>query len=166
MEARSRPLECFRLIQPEARMQAEYVNPFVVATIRTFAAMAKMKAEPGKAAAHPSGLCDISGTIDFTGGAEGSISLCFQRASAQLVVAALLRKSQVSAPQVSDGVGELANIVAGAAKRDLSALRLSISLPTVIARQNQALPAAAAVFVPFTIPGGAFDLAVRFHGLT
>ena len=66
---------------------------------------------------------------------------------------------------VKDAVGELANIVAGAAKRDLSQYKISISLPTVIVGDGHEVQGGREVVplaVPFESPFGAFSLLVGF----
>ncbi|MDB5048410.1 MAG: putative Chemotaxis protein CheX [Fibrobacteres bacterium] len=70
--------------------------------------------------------------------------------------------------KVKDAIGELANIVAGAAKKDLSRFKIKISLPTVIAGENHSISGsedASGMVIPFTYPEGGFDLTVCFKSL-
>ena len=43
-------------------------------------------------------------------------------------------------PQFADAIGELANMVAGSAKRDLCGIRCGISLPTVVIGREHIFP--------------------------
>lgn len=151
-------------------IRVEHVNPFIQATVQTFAAMVEMKVAPGRIRLKQpgSGSYDVSGVIGLSGGAKGSVSLSFPRATAQGVVASFLGDKQPTANQMSDAIGELANIVAGAAKRDLSKFKLTISLPTVILGSRHCLTepgGAVAVLIPFGCPAGGFDLTVSFTSL-
>jgi len=63
---------------------------------------------------------------------------------------------------LADAVGEIANIVAGFAKRDLVGLNLSISLPNVIISSHvlSGLSGVPTIIVPFTCPLGSFAMEV------
>ena len=64
-----------------------------------------------------------------------------------------------------DAIGELANIVAGAAKKDLTQYKISISLPTVIVGDGHEVMGGKEVIplaVPFDSPFGKFSLIVAF----
>ncbi len=151
-------------------LKAEHVNPFIQATIQTFAAMVKLKVEPGRIRIKDTGAeaYDVTGVIGFTGGAKGSVSLSFTKATAHGVVASFLGEEKVTTNQITDAVGELANIVAGSAKHDLSRYKLAISLPTVILGDRHTVAGhgdSVAVVIPFDSPAGKFDLAVSFKSL-
>ena len=151
-------------------LKAEHVNPFIQATIQMFATMVKMKVEAGRIRIKESGAesYDVTGVIGFSGGAKGSVSLSFPRATAHGVVASFLGEEKVTTNQITDAVGELANIVAGSAKHDLAKYRLAISLPTVILGDRHVVAGhgdSVAVVIPFESPVGKFDLAVTFKSL-
>lgn len=151
----------------ETTLKAGHVNPFIQATVHTFATMVKMKAEPGRIRIKEAGAgaYDVSGVIGLSGGAQGSVSLSFPRATAEGVVASFIGEAKPTTNQMTDAIGELANIVAGAAKPELSRYKITISLPTVIlgGRHAVAQPAdSLAVTVPFACPAGTFDLSVSF----
>ncbi|MGD0518751.1 MAG: chemotaxis protein CheX [Thermoguttaceae bacterium] len=76
---------------------------------------------------------EISGIIGLSGKAKGMVVLSLSREAA-LSVAGIMLDSQ---PQeinsdVADAVGELTNMIAGAAKAKLDHLEMNLSLPTVI----------------------------------
>ena len=56
-------------------LRAEHINPFIIATVNTFAAMVHAEAKPGKISlATPQGArADVSGIIGLSGGARGSV---------------------------------------------------------------------------------------------
>ncbi len=70
---------------------------------------------------------------------------------------------KVVGAELTDGIGELANIVAGNAKQYLEGFELSISLPDVVIGKNSA-PApgigAPTLVVPFSSDLGDFSLEV------
>jgi chemotaxis protein CheX len=106
---------------------------------------------------------DISGIIGLSGGAQGSISLCFPMPSALATVSQMIGAPITEAGvDLADAVGEIANIIAGFAKRDLAGLNLSISLPNVIISSHvlSGLSGVPTIIVPFTSPLGPFAMEV------
>jgi chemotaxis protein CheX len=123
-------------------MDVSYVNPFVVSTIETFKKMLNVECKPGKLSlkdnSHHS--YDLTGVIGLSGEAQGSICLSFPQEVAFKAVAALLGiQVTTMSDDVTDGIGELVNIVAGNAKQYLTNYKLSISLPKVIVGQNHSV---------------------------
>jgi chemotaxis protein CheX len=153
-------------------VKVEHINPFVSATVETFASMMKTKVVPGKIfLVKGSNLHhDISGIIGLSGGAKGTITLSFPRLTAVKTVSAFIGEKIVTMDDtVKDAIGELANIVAGAAKKDLTQFKISISLPTVIIGENHEVQGGKEVTpmaVPFESPFGAFCLIVGFQSET
>jgi chemotaxis protein CheX len=149
-------------------VKVEHINPFVVATIETFKSMLHTSITPGKLMLIRENKlrCDISGIIGLSGGAKGSVSLSFSRIAAVKAVSEFIGEKVVTMDEtVKDAIGELANIVAGAAKRDLSQYKISISLPTVIIGENHEVQGGKDVIpiaVPFDSPFGLFHLIVSF----
>lgn len=149
-------------------IKVEHINPFITATMDMFRTMMKVEIRPGKVtlamAAHQP--FHISGIIGLSGGAKGSVSILFPKLTALKVVSTFIGEKVVTVDaSVVDAIGELANIVAGAAKKDLTKYNISISLPTVIVGANHELSGAKEVtpmFVPFESPLGNFDLVVSF----
>lgn len=152
-------------------LKTDQLNPFIQATVQTFSAMLMMKIEPGRIRIMDTSYesYDVTGVIGFTGGATGNVSLSFPLSVAHGVVASFLGEETLTTDQITDAIGELANIVAGSAKENLARYKLTISLPMVI--QGELSVAAClcdsmAVVVPFECPAGKFDLAVSFNSLT
>jgi chemotaxis protein CheX len=116
-------------------MNVAYINPFITSTLETFKTMtgAQVRAGKPRAKSEPSPSYDVSGIIGLSGTAQGSVALSFPKAMALKVVSKLLGTPvKIVGPELIDGVGELANIIAGNAKQHLNGLDLSISLPNVV----------------------------------
>ncbi|HKP97714.1 MAG TPA: chemotaxis protein CheX [Fibrobacteria bacterium] len=149
-------------------IKVEHINPFILATIETFKTMMKLEVKPGKVTLERrTGFqSDLSGIIGLSGGAKGSVSMTFPKITALKVVSAFIGEKVVTMDDgVVDAIGELANIVAGAAKKDLVKYNISISLPTVVVGDNHELSGAKEVtpmYVPFETPLGNFNLVVSF----
>jgi chemotaxis protein CheX len=147
-------------------VKVEHVNPFIKATLETFTMMVGVKATIGKprlkgdtAVTH-----DVSGIIGLTGDAKGAVALSFPENTAIDTVARFIGEPLTEmSPDVHDAIGELANIIAGAAKRDLTDFKISISLPTVVSGAGHQIYEAKDVLsmlIPFQYDNFTFDLAV------
>jgi chemotaxis protein CheX len=89
---------------------------------------------------------DYSGIIAFSGKIIGTVVVSFQREAAIALVAAFAGdKIEPETPDFADAIGELANMISGAAKKDLGSMA-SISVPSVIMGKNHT------VFRPHDIP--------------
>ncbi len=149
-------------------VKVEHINPFISATVETFKSMLATDVTPGKLMLIKGNKLqsDSSGIIGLSGGAKGSVILSFPRISALKTVSQFIGEKIVTMDDtVKDAIGELANIVAGAAKKDLTAYKISISLPTVIIGDNHEVTGGKDVIpmaVPFESPFGLFYLVVSF----
>jgi len=149
-------------------VKVEHVNPFINATIETFKSMVNCEAKPGKVFLLKTGKVhfDVSGIIGLSGGARGTVALSFPRITALKVVTSFGGMKVLALDDiVTDAIGELANIVAGAAKKHLSQYKISISLPTVVVGENHEVAGSKDVIpmaVPFECGFGAFLLIVSF----
>ncbi len=75
---------------------------------------------------------DVSGIIGFSGDIVGSVVVSFQRQAAIKLVAAFAgMEMQPDDPDFADAIGELANMIAGRAKKDLGG-NATITVPSVI----------------------------------
>ncbi len=116
-------------------MDVTYINPFIRATVETFKTMLNLDLATGtpmlkKDARHS---YDISGVIGLSGEAQGIISISFPKVMALKIVSTLLGEEiKIVGSELTDGIGELANIIAGNTKQYLTQFKLSISLPNVV----------------------------------
>lgn len=147
-------------------MKVEWINPFLSATVETFARMARLKVVSGKPylfTDQQNGK-DISGVIGLSGTLKGAVVIGMPEKVALLMVERLIGQhfDKLTA-EVNDGVGELANIIAGYAKKDLTGEEIQIALPTVIygPKHTVSMPSdVPVVVIPFTSELGDFVIEV------
>lgn len=147
-------------------MRSELINPFLKATMSTFQTMVNTTPVPSApyVKAEPSLAHDISGIIGLSGGAKGAVIISFPAKTALATVSAFigLNVTTIDA-DVTDAVGELANIIAGAAKADLQGLNVTISLPSVVVGTNHKVTTPKdipSIVIPFTCTHGDFVVEV------
>lgn len=127
--------EVFYKITGGTLMKAVFINPFLNASIKLFKAFLGVKLTNkspyiNKDAQH---LHEISAIIGLAGDTKGAVVLSFERETAIKMVSRFSKKKYFAlSREVIDGVGELVNILAGNAKKDLLDFKLTISLPGVI----------------------------------
>ncbi|MCL2433911.1 MAG: chemotaxis protein CheX [Clostridia bacterium] len=147
-------------------MDVSYVNPFVVSTIETLQKMLNIESKAGRLSLKDSALhsFDVTGVIGLTGEAAGSICLSFPQDVAFRAVTALLGMPvTMMGDEVTDGIGELVNIVAGNAKQYLTKYNLSISLPKVVVGRNHSIASMSGVptiVVPIVSSLGEFAMEI------
>lgn len=117
------------------------LNPFIGATLDCLKQMARVNPARKRVFVKTDPLMhgDICGIIGMTNGITGSCVVSFPDALARRIVARLLgdNESTIAPGMVQDGIGEIANMVAGGAKRAFATAgtgyRFDISTPTVVA---------------------------------
>ncbi|OHB68443.1 MAG: chemotaxis protein CheX [Planctomycetes bacterium RBG_13_63_9] len=146
-------------------MQAEYINPFITSLRNTFQTMLGCEVHRGKLAlasdSYPTH--EISGIIGLSGKAVGTVVLSLSEALA-LKAASTMLMCEITAmdDDVADAVGELTNMVAGAAKATLEQYELRVSLPNVITGRGHVVrfpSEVSPISVPFESDWG--DLALK-----
>jgi chemotaxis protein CheX len=119
-------------------MDAKYINPFVVAMVNSLETMLNITPERGQPYLKKEGQTqgDISAIIGFAGPAvTGSVALSLPTPVALKFYSLMMgEKVYRITNDVQDTVGELANIIAGGAKAELSkeGITFNISIPTVV----------------------------------
>ena len=116
-------------------MDVQYVNPFVLAIKRVFETMVRTTVKVGKPYVKNDNCAtaDVSGVIGFSGDAAGCVVLSFPGEVAAKAASAFAGIAITDEhPDFADAVGELANMVAGNAKKEFHGMNISISLPSVI----------------------------------
>jgi chemotaxis protein CheX len=120
-------------------MRAEYINPFISSLSNTFRTMLSVDVTRGEMWLKQDNapLHEISGVIGLSGKAVGSVVLSLSGELAMKAASHMLMAdiNEIN-DDVTDAVGELANMVAGAAKAELEELEMSVSLPNVITGTN------------------------------
>lgn len=123
---------------PAEPLTAKQIMPFVNSTMNVFSTMVKVKPEIGTPTLKSDAKTtyDVSGVIGFSGEVVGSVVLSFQMEAAKQLVGALVGMDvDPESSDFTDAVGELANMVAGSAKKDLGR-KANIAVPTVIIGPN------------------------------
>jgi chemotaxis protein CheX len=147
-------------------MELEYINPFVRSTAAVFSHMLSIDVtrETPFLRETCAPLFDVTGIIGLSGRATGTVAVSLSRETALAVTEILLRERpcEVNA-QVVDAIGEVTNMIAGAAKSELESLKIMLSLPTVIIGRaccigfpSQTRP----ICIPFDSPLGRFVVEV------
>jgi len=117
-------------------MNATVINPFISATVETYKRMLfddALKPSAPYIKKQPFPHYDISTTIGLSGRATGVISIAYSYDVAIKTISGMIgTEITKESPDLADGVGEIVNIVAGYAKKDLVEYALEISLPSVI----------------------------------
>jgi chemotaxis protein CheX len=124
--------------QPAPVLNAALIMPFVRSTLQVFTQMVKVNPEiiKPKLKEDAAATYDVSGIIGFSGEIIGSVVVSFEMEAAQKLVSALVgMEVDPSSADFVDAVGELANMIAGSAKKDLGK-KASIAVPTVIIGKN------------------------------
>lgn len=117
------------------------INAFIEGVIRTLGDMAQTKVEPGKPIIERSATAkgEVAGIIGMVAGdMKGTLLLTFTRESVFTILQNMLGETYTDlTPEVKDAVGELTNMIYGAAKATLNQMgyKFEMALPTVITGQ-------------------------------
>jgi chemotaxis protein CheX len=147
-------------------MNVEHINPFLSSTVRVFETMVSCRLVRGTLAVkhnfQPSH--EVSAVIGLSGKAKGTVVLSVDREVALGVAEALLGERPVEInSDVTDAMGEMANMIAGQAKAQLEQFAMSISLPTVITGKGHCIEFprnTTPIAIPFSCDWGALALEV------
>ncbi len=153
-------------------MDSQLINHFVRATNDAFVTMLKGAARVnGKPFLQKevSSHREISAIIGLTGYLQGSIALSFDFDVAGRVACSFLSLEEPPPrEQILDAIGELVNIVAGAAKAAIGRSDVSISLPQIVlSKEGHQLHHSAkmpGIGIPFESEFGPFVMEVRILG--
>ncbi len=147
-------------------MDARVINPFITAVREVFGTMVRIEVKTGKpyVKTEPGTTADVSGIIGLSGHASGCVVLSFPSAVACRAASAFAgTKLDESHPDFADAIGELANMVAGSAKKDIEGLNISVSLPSVVIGLGHVIPRSRAtprIVIPCECALGQFTVEV------
>ena len=116
-------------------MRAEHINPFVASLKNAFQTMLACEARRGELTLKSSHRAEhyVSGVIGLSGLAVGTVVVSLSKEVALKVASTMLGDEATEInDDVLDAVGELANVVAGAAKSELEEYHMNVSLPSVV----------------------------------
>lgn len=152
-------------------MKVQYINPFLQATTGLFKDFLGIQVTAGKPYINDerNNLGDVSAIIGLAGETVGAVVLSFTHDSAIAIISKMAGKKYAAlGSEVLDGVGEMVNIIAGNAKKDLDEFRIMISLPGVVTGSDyrihwpEGIPV---VCIPFQSDLGAFNVNVSLRDL-
>jgi chemotaxis protein CheX len=150
-------------------MKAQYINPFLIASMNLFKNYLGVdcRSEAPFLNHDPQNLDEVTGIIGLAGETVGAVVLSFNRETAMAIASRMAGKQfHTLSNEVVDIVGELVNIVAGNAKKDLLEFRISISLPGVLIGEGSKIkwPTSVPVItIPFESELGRFSVNVSLR---
>lgn len=147
-------------------MKAKYINPFLKASLYLFRDHLEVDCSNKVPFINtaPAKLEEISAIIGLAGETTGAVVLSFDREPALAVAGKFAdRTYSTLSNEAIDCIGELVNIVAGNAKKDLLEFRIMISLPGVFIGQNARIKwpeGVPVITIPFVSELGNFSVNV------
>jgi chemotaxis protein CheX len=149
-------------------MDIKYINPFLLAVQNVFETMIHIPYTLNKPIIKDDSMSsfDVSGIIGITGEVIGCVVVSFPTDIALQLASALLDETLTEIDDDStDAIGEIANMVAGDAKKRFPKGNTTISVPSVvIGRHRIAFPKGVPIIsIPCKTDKGAFaiDLALK-----
>lgn len=121
-----------------AHLDVAYVNPFISATLSTLKQMAGMECHRTNLELRQDARSrgDISGVMVLSGGVEGFVAFTCPDSLARKVVCRMLQvePGEETEEDIMDGIGEVMNMIAGAAKAELVGTKkvFQLNIPNVI----------------------------------
>lgn len=116
-------------------MDVRYINPFLSAIKNVFETMLGLPFNLGKPQLKQDSqpTYDVSAFIGLSGTATGCVVLCLSKPMTLNLASALCQDTFTEInPDVTDALGEIANMIAGNAKKDFPGGNNSISIPSVV----------------------------------
>jgi chemotaxis protein CheX len=119
-------------------LDVAYVNPFISATLTTLKQMASMECHRTNLELRKDARShgDISGVMVLSGGVEGFVAITCPDKLARSIVSQMLQvePGEETDEDIMDGIGEVMNMIAGAAKAELVGTKnvFQLNIPNVI----------------------------------
>jgi len=151
-------------------VNADFINPFLNATVNVLSMMAFVKPTPGKPfikkdkKAHG----DISGVIGMTGSSKGVVIISLSKEAAIKIVSSMLGEEYTELNEgVSDAIGEITNMISGDARRELAAKGyiFEAGLPSIIigpGHEIESITKGPTVAIPFELDDTKFVVETAF----
>jgi len=155
-------------------MDVRFINPFLNGTVQVLKTMAFVEPKAGKPFLKKDSLArgDISGIIGLTGAARGSLALSFSESCILKIVSNMLGEEiKTLNGDIKDAVGEITNMVSGAARKELETLGFNITaaIPTVVSGKDHSIShvlGGPSIIIPFEIPQGPFVVDICIGGVS
>jgi chemotaxis protein CheX len=151
-------------------LKADYINPFLEATVSVLKTMTSVEPIPGKPFIKKgtSAVGDVSGIVGITGDEEGSLCLSFTKGCILLIISRMFGEEQKEiTDEVKDAVGELTNMISGDSRRRLEEIGFHFlgSVPSVISgpgHEVKHISKGPILSIPFSTKAGTFSVEVCF----
>jgi len=153
-------------------MNAEFINPFLSSFINVLQTMAQIDIKPGRPSIKKGAIAhgDVSGLIGMVGPtAKGSFSISFDKPLA-LSVFRLMVGEEIEdiSDDITDMLGEITNMVAGGAKRQLGekGFEFNMATPVVVTGESHTIKHqvdGSKVLMPFTSEHGNAFIEICFN---
>ena len=152
-------------------MDANFVNPFIEATLNILETTASTRAVAGKPylKKDPMARGDITGMIRLSGKQNGTVSLSFSESGILTIVSNMFGEPvEALNEDIKDAVGEIANMISGQVTNTIaqSGKEFKASLDTVILEAKHQIPHIGkypAVALPFKTDSGEFTIEICFE---
>ena len=116
-------------------MDVKYINPFLISIKNIFNTMIDVPFQLGKPHVKKEGVpyFEVSGVIGLSGSVVGSVVISLSEQLALQLASALACEEMTELnDDVTDAIGEIANMIAGGAKKEFPGDQNAISTPSVI----------------------------------
>jgi chemotaxis protein CheX len=146
-------------------MNVDYINPFLLAVQNVFDTMINLPYRLGKPTIKKNSTTafDVSGIIGISGEVVGCIVVSFPTQIALKVASCLLEEEMTEIDgDCTDAIGEVANMIAGDAKKRFPKANTTISVPSVIIGEHKvAYPSGLPIIsIPCQTEAGPFAIEV------
>lgn len=152
-------------VPPPASLDPRLIIPLIKSIQATFSKMIRLEVTIDRphVKSSPAPNYDVSGIIGISGDFLGSIVVSFEMQAATKIVTAFVGIAlPPDSPKFPDAIGELANMIAGGAKKDFGG-KTTISVPNVIigsGHQVARLSDVPCLVIPCRTPAGNFAVEV------
>lgn len=150
-------------------MQQFILDAFVTAATEVFSTMMGRNVTPGSAYLVSAAICqqDVNSMIGLSGGLPGNVIVGVDRKLAiDFTENVIGHATDTIDEHVIDAVGEIANMIVGAAKCKLTQFKLSMSLPSVICGRGLTINfpgTVRPVVIPFDVEGSKMSLCLGLY---
>ena len=152
-------------------MKAKYINPFIKAIVEVLKVMAFVKVKASKPYLKKDDMAtgDVSAIVGMTGQSNGTFSLSFDEAGILAIATNMFGEKITKLDrEVTEVVGEIANMVSGQARRELETMGLVLdgAIPSVFGGTNHNIlhfTEGPKIAIPFTMEEGKLTMEVCFE---
>jgi chemotaxis protein CheX len=149
-------------------MDASMINPFINATLNVLETMAFLKSVPGTPYLKKDDVAigDLTGIIGLTGETNGTVAITFSEGSILKIVSNMFGEEMTELNhEIADAVGEITNMIAGQARRDLELIGkvFEAAIPSVVSGRGHRITHytdGPKIAIPFETNGGKFLIEV------